>query len=49
MFRRLIVITSDLGTKFYFPSGSFPLITSYFPCDPRTINIDNKYTKHQYM
>ena len=28
------------ATKFAFPSGSFLLLNSYFPCDPRTTNFD---------
>ena len=28
------------GTKFSFPSGSFLLLNTYFPCDPRVNNFD---------
>jgi hypothetical protein len=29
------------GTKFSLPSGSVLVLNSYFPCDPRTENVDD--------
>jgi hypothetical protein len=36
------------ATKFEFPSGSFLVINTYFPCDPRTINFDDTDTADRY-